>query len=303
MSYNLGTIIFVVPILSASGCWSSNKTQINDLCKSELGGIICKTCTLFSKEGNSEPTYYKDEKDSNIHFNSKGLPNLGYNYYRDLLIAEGKEINKPLILSIAFEDFEKLKILLQDYAKYVSNDNDNDVLVEINLSCPNLETEIPGYNIQFINKLLHALAGYKLTNIKFGLKLPPYFERSVIEALSKLFNDFHSILVYIVSSNSIPNCLPLVNGEPYLSNVYGGMSGKMNKYISLSNVYTFSKYIIKDIAIIGCGGIETVEDIVDYLNNGAKFVQIASCFYESEKNKLDVEKINKLIYEFKNKIK
>ena len=173
------------------------------------------------------------------------------------------------------------------------------VLVEINLSCPNVEVEIPGYNIHFINKLLFALSGYELTKIKIGFKLPPYFERNVIKSLAELFNQFDNILVYIVSSNSIPNCLPFINGKTCLHTCYGGMSGKINKHIALSNVFSFSKYIIKDIAIIGCGGIETLEDVVDYLMNGARFVQIASCFYNNEKNKLDIDKINKLMNECK----
>jgi dihydroorotate dehydrogenase (fumarate) len=296
MSYTIGSIIFDVPILSASGCWASNKEQISELYDSELGGVICKTCTLFSKEGNPEPSYYVSQYNNNVHFNSKGLPNLGYDYYKGISTTDTDTNNKPIILSIVFENYDKLKILLQDYDKCVNKN----VLVEINLSCPNLECEIPGYNIHFIHKLLLALSGYELTRIKFGFKLPPYFERNVIKSLAELFNQADSILAYIVSSNSIPNCLPLVNGEPYLSTVYGGMSGKMNKHIALSNVFSFSRYITKDIAIIGCGGIETLEDINDYLSNGARFVQIASCFYNSEKNNLDIDKINNLIHEFKN---
>jgi dihydroorotate dehydrogenase len=56
------------------------------------------------------------------------------------------------------------------------------------------------------------------------------------------------------------------------SNVYSGISGKFNKYISLSNVYTFNKQLDKKIKIIGCGGIENIQDINDYLNNGATLV-------------------------------
>jgi dihydroorotate dehydrogenase len=44
---------------------------------------------------------------------------------------------------------------------------------------------------------------------------------------------------------------------------------------------------------VGCGGIDTIDDIMDYLNNGAAFVQLASCFYHVEGNSLCVDKINK----------
>jgi dihydroorotate dehydrogenase len=60
----------------------------------------------------------------------------------------------------------------------------------------------------------------------------------------------------------------------------------------------FSRILNKEIKIIGCGGIDSVEDIKDYLNNGASFVQLASCFYDVESNRLSVDKINNTIKEF-----
>jgi dihydroorotate dehydrogenase len=54
----------------------------------------------------------------------------------------------------------------------------------------------------------------------------------------------------------------------------------------------------KDIKIIGCGGIENAHDITDYLNNGATFVQLASCFYDQNTNKLNIDKINSEIKDF-----
>ena len=97
---------------------------------------------------------------------------------------------------------------------------------------------------------------------------------------------------------SIPNCLILNENKPVLSNIYGGLSGKLNKYISLSNVYYFKNKLNNDIEIIGCGGIETLEDVNNYLNNGASYVQLGSCFYNNILNELDYEKINSIIDEY-----
>jgi dihydroorotate dehydrogenase (fumarate) len=193
-------------------------------------------------------------------------------------------------------EVDKLKILLLDYDSFVNKN----MLVEINLSCPNLEIEIPGYNKHFIERLLLVLVGYSLKNIKFGFKLPPYFERSIINDLADLFNRYQHILVYIVSANSIPSCVPITDNQFSLSKIYGGLSGKVNKYIALSNVLTFSKKIDKNITIIGCGGIETIEDIYDYLNNGASLVQLASCFYDETNNSLNIDKINTVIDKYIN---
>lgn len=289
----IGNVIFDNPILNASGCWCLNENQLDELYESTLSGVVCKTCTIFSKEGKSEPNYFYN-KDTNTHFNCKGLPNLGYQYYRNL---SKKYTNKPYIISIAFETYEDLKTIIKDYDNYINQP----FLIEINLSCPNLTSKIPGYDALQIEKLLLVLRSYKLNNIKFGFKFPPYFQLDCISTIINIINQYTDILKYIVLSNSIPNCLPLENGLPILSNTYGGMSGKTNKYISLSNVVSFSKLINKEIKIVGCGGIETINDIMDYLTNGADFVQLASCFYDLSNNKLDIDKINKIITEFKQK--
>lgn len=287
MSYKIGNIEFNNPFMNASGCWSMNEEQITELySNSELSGIVSKTFTLFSKQGNPEPNYYHDVE-NNIHYNCKGLPNYGYNYYRDLSIRY-KE--KPFILSMAY-DFETVNMvtILKDYDKWCNKET----LLEINMSCPNVDKNIPGYNIKIIESLINMLPT-SVEKIKIGLKLPPYFVIPDMKEIALLLNKSNTIK-YIVLSNSIPNVMPLVNGQKYLSTIYGGMSGKLNKQIALSNVHIFSQYLKKDIAIIGCGGIDTIDDVNDYLNNGASFVQLASCFYEEHADRLNIDKINDLV--------
>jgi len=295
--YKIGYTTFETPILNASGCWSSNEEQLNELINSDLGGVVTKSCSIFSKDGNKEPNYYYSEKD-NIHFNCKGLPNFGYDYYKNISQkTNNKTNNKPFIISIAYTNIHELVIILNDYDKSI----DNNVLVEINVGCPNVESRIPGYHIKDMENLLETIKTNDYDNICIGLKLPPYFELEFINRLSALFNKYESCIYFIVSSNSIPNGFPTYpNKETVLSNTYGGISGKLNKYISLGNVKMFSILLNKTISIIGCGGIERCEDILEYFKHGASFVQLASCFYDNKTNKLNISKINNVINKFKN---
>ena len=289
--YQLGSVNFEHRILNASGCWSASEEQISSLANSKLSGIVSKTCTIFSKKGNPECNYYKVENE-NIHFNSKGLPSYGYSYYRDI---SSKIINKPFILSVAYDVKENMIPILKDYDNSVNKPS----LVEINMSCPNVESQIPGYHLCEIEKLSIFLYKLNLQHLEFGLKLPPFFEidmmNNIIDCLNAFGETERNPIKYIVLSNSIPNALPLVNSEPVLANIYGGLSGKFNKYIALSNVNVFSQKLNKKIKIVGCGGIETKEDILDYFNFGANFVQLASCFYEETSNSLNIKKIDNLI--------
>jgi dihydroorotate dehydrogenase (NAD+) catalytic subunit len=62
--------------------------------------------------------------------------------------------------------------------------------------------------------------------------------------------------------------------RPILSNKFGGLSGTPIKPIALRCVYEISsKY---NIPIIGCGGISTWEDAVEFFLAGASAIQIGS---------------------------
>lgn len=291
-----------IKFLNASGCWCSNEQQIEELFNTNLNYIITKTCTLYPKKGNDEPTYYTN---NNIHINSKGLPNEGYNYYKNLYnkyINNNTNNGKQFILSVAWEYNQKNTIkLLQDYNNFVSKEE----LVELNLSCPNLNHEIPSYNEVLLNKILKLINKLDLNNLIFSLKLSPFLDHQLSNKIINVLNNnnnktckLENKFRYIVLSNSIPNGLILQNGNPVLSNIYGGLSGKLNKFIALSNIHYFKNKIDKNIELIGCGGIENIEDVKDYLNNGASYVQLGSCFYDASLNCLQYNKINSLISQY-----
>lgn len=294
---------FENPFLNASGCWVLNKEQIQKLHDSELGGIITKTCTMFSKNGNQEPNYYHDEI-NNIHFNCKGLPNYGYNYYRNITDF----ISKPYFLSLSPDMTDKLNIIFEDYINYLNNkidkiDKKNRGLIEINMSCPNIENRILGYHLEDIESICTRLSCFNACQkeedkLIFGLKLPPYFEIDFINKLAVIINRYCDAIKFITMSNSIPITLPIYDNKFVLSNKYGGLSGKINKYIAMGNIYTIKKTLKDEIKIIACGGIEKLDDIKDYQKVGADFFQFGSCFYDECSNNLDVEKINELVGAF-----
>lgn len=280
------------PFLNASGCWCFSEEQIDELFSSNLSGIVTKTCTLLPKSGNPNPTYFKTN--DNIHINSKGLPNLGYEYYKNLY----KKFNgssKYFILSVAYYDkIDDIIELLTDYDKFVIKDE----LVEINLSCPNLHKEICSYNCVLFEEILSIIDKQEFKNLFFSLKLSPYLDHCLCDNIIDKINKYSKRVRYVVLSNSIPNGVILSNGKSVISNLYGGLSGKLNKHISLSNVIYFREKLDKSIKIIGCGGIENINDVMDYLKNGAELVQLASCFYDEQTNRLDINKLNKMIIEY-----
>jgi dihydroorotate dehydrogenase (NAD+) catalytic subunit len=70
---------------------------------------------------------------------------------------------------------------------------------------------------------------------------------------------------------------------PILSNVYGGLSGAAIRPIAIRNVFDIYKTV--KIPIIGVGGIEKWEDVIEFFYAGASAVQIGTSMV---KNDIDV---------------
>lgn len=281
-----------VPIMNASGCWSATEDQLHALFMSQLGAVVSKTCTLSPRKGNAEPTYYC--MGNNTHVNSKGLPNLGYPHYKELY-RHFLDAGKPFILSVAYTgDIEEIAKLLLDYNAYVQKTE----WVEINLSCPNVCKKICAYHLPMLEELLQSLIKLDLSHLRLGFKLSPYIDFGICDEVLRCLNAYAGCIGYVVLSNSIPNGLVFNRGSPVLSNIYGGISGKWNKHIALGNVHYFKGKLSPDIKIVGCGGIETIEDIYDYITAGADYVQLGSCFYNADENVLDTSKINAVVKQY-----
>ena len=61
---------------------------------------------------------------------------------------------------------------------------------------------------------------------------------------------------------------------PVLENNFGGLSGSAIKPLGVRCVYELSKSL--KIPIIGCGGIMTYSDVIEYMMAGASAIQIGS---------------------------
>jgi len=85
--------------------------------------------------------------------------------------------------------------------------------------------------------------------------------------------------------------------RPILSNKFGGLSGTPIKPIALRCVYEISSKF--DIPIIGCGGISTWQDAVEFFLAGASAVQLGSAIGDNWIGVFD--DINRGILEYMNK--
>lgn len=279
-------------LMNASGCRSKTKEQLHNLIHNGMNTIVSKTCTLNPNDGNPEPNFIEINNHTSI--NCLGMPNYGYTYYRDCYI-EFKKLNVTYIISMDASNWDELQNMLLNYDKYISthgNINQRE-FVEINASCPNKQVILPAITSRIIAfdpvslaRLLENIKLLDLQHITIGLKLSPYIDRYLLDEISKVLITYSRLVHYIVCCNSIPNGMVIdpINKKPVLSVNTGGISGTTNKLLGISNVYQFVN-IFKDkleqhiIHVIGCGGIENSDDVIDYLNAGAVCVQVGRILY------------------------
>ena len=271
LTADIAGITFPIGIMNASGARCVTADELEAIGNSRAGAIVTKSMTRNARDGNPTPRYIAFPHGS---INSMGLPNLGYQAYADL-IPHLKEFKKPVITSVAgFSPDEFLDIATAiDAAK--------PDLMEINLSCPNIEGHPQiGYDFEAAEQLLTRIR--KVVNCPMGTKLPPYFDPVhhdyIATILERCSVDFISVI------NSIGNGLII---DPETDAVvikpkggFGGLGGVIIKPAALANVRAFALRFQGRIPIIGVGGIETGHDIYEHLLAGASAVQIGTAFVE-----------------------
>ncbi|TPX39381.1 dihydroorotate dehydrogenase (quinone) [Synchytrium endobioticum] len=78
----------------------------------------------------------------------------------------------------------------------------------------------------------------------------------------------------VIISNTTTSRPPTLKSPSNLVNEQGGLSGAPLKPLSLSLVSRMYKLLPKDIPIIGCGGVSSAEDVLEYGRAGASAVQL-----------------------------
>ncbi len=266
-------------LMNASGPLCTTLEQLKNLQNSSSGCIVSKSATLEHRKGNPEPRYWDHDLGS---INSMGLPNEGYQYYID----SAKSLTKPYIMSVNGLTLEDTLHIVAQVCQEPSISG-----MEINLSCPNLIGKGQlAYDLEkmdsYLEAVFHTINSQEDRNKNqiVGVKLPPYFDLHWYPQVTNILKKYP--LHFITCVNSIGNGL-LVDLENRTTRIrpkdgMGGIGGIYIKPIGLSNVRNFYLEFQKQnvpIQVIGCGGIQSGEDVLEYILCGAQAVQIGTQLY------------------------
>jgi dihydroorotate dehydrogenase len=108
------------------------------------------------------------------------------------------------------------------------------------------------------------------------VKIAPDLTEPEIESIATAVKDSHVDGV-IVSNTTIARPQSLKSSQSLAKEV-GGLSGKPVKPYSLQALQLLRQHLGPDITIIGCGGISSGKDAIEFANAGADFVQLYTSF-------------------------
>ena len=254
------------PILVASGTFGYAREMVAYADFSQLGGIIPKTVTPLPRPGNPPPRTV--ETTSGL-LNSIGLDNDGLDVFISKHLAGLLGLGTSIIANIAgkntseFVEMARKLNLCPELAA-----------LELNISCPNVSGGVDyGTNPSMAAEVVAAVRG--ACDIPIIAKLTPNVT-SIVE-------------IAVAASEAGADALSLVNTfqgfavnwrqrQPILGNGIGGLSGPAIKPLALRIVWQVSQAI--KTPLIGIGGIQSIDDVMEFLVCGASAVQVGTAnFY------------------------
>lgn len=258
---NLANLKLRNPIILASGLLGYAASSFEKVMKAGASAVVTKSIGMKPREGFPNPTMVEIECGL---LNAMGLPNPGVNeFVREIKIAKRARI--PVVVSIygfTVAEFVKAAELVEKAGADA---------IELNASCPHVK----GVGAQ-IGQSPHVLAEV-VKKVKSAVKKPVF---------TKLTPDVTDITVIArAAEKSGTDAITAVNtakamtidvetGNPILANKIGGLSGPALKPVAVRCVYEI--YETVKVPIIGCGGITTWRDAVEFMLAGATAIQIGT---------------------------
>ncbi len=262
-SFTIGSVEFKNRVLVASGTFGYGN-EVRDLVDvNKLGGIVTKSLSLKPRDGN--PPRRIVETPSGM-LNSIGLANIGVHAFIADKLPYLRELETTIVANIAASS-------VQEYCDVLSllEDQDGVDAYEINVSCPNVKEGglTFGTDCKMTSEITSRLR--KLTRKPLIIKLTPNVTH--ISEFARAVEDAGADAVSVINT-LIGMAVDVRTKRPKLSTVTGGLSGPAIKPIALAKVYEAAQAV--RIPILGIGGIQNVDDALEFLLVGATAVQVGT---------------------------
>ncbi|WP_270492641.1 dihydroorotate dehydrogenase [Enterococcus thailandicus] len=252
------------PIMPASGCFGFGKEygQYYDL--NQLGSIMVKATTPQARFGN--PTPRVAETPSGM-LNAIGLQNPGLETVMNELLPELENYpDLPIIANVAGACEE-------DYVEVCGKIGDapNVKAIELNISCPNVKHGGIAFGTDPDVAFQLTQAVKKVAKVPIYVKLSPNVTDIVPIALAIEAGGADG---FTMINTLLGMRIDLKTRKPILANQTGGLSGPAIKPVAIRLIHQVAG--VSKLPIIGMGGVQTVDDVLEMIMAGASAVAVGT---------------------------
>ncbi|MES2509766.1 MAG: dihydroorotate dehydrogenase [Pseudomonadota bacterium] len=265
MSVSIGGITLRNPVMPASGTFAEGMAKVIDL--NRLGAIVTKTITNDLREGNAPPRV-AELRGSTLF--SIGIPSKGPDHYVNELVPFYRKYTPPLVASISANTIE-------EFGELAARISVPGVMaIEANVSCPNLKKDGQAFGMdpQATHDVVREMK--RATPLQVWAKLSPNVGNiaTIAKAAEKGGAD-----ALVLANAMLAMAINTETFQPKVANLMGGITGDATKPIILRMAYQCAQAV--GIPIIGCGGISTAEDALEYLLAGCTAIQVGTANFVS----------------------
>jgi dihydroorotate dehydrogenase (NAD+) catalytic subunit len=264
LSVDLNGLELKNPIMTASGTYGYASEYNDFIDVSNLGAVVTKAISLYPRAGNKHLRITETKAGM---INSIGLENVGIEKFIEVKLPELKENNIDFVMNVAGST-------LDEYVKVAKICDENNIkAIELNVSCPNVKAGCLEFGtdenslyelVSAVRAVYNGFLIVKLTpNVTSIEKLGIAAQKAGANALSA---------INTLKGTSIK--IDFIKGKFYKTIVQGGYSGIGIKPVAVGAVSRLVKAV--DIPVRGMGGIETLDDVLEFFAAGAEAVQVGT---------------------------
>jgi dihydroorotate dehydrogenase (NAD+) catalytic subunit len=263
LSVKVGSLEMPNPLIAASGCFGYGVEYEEVVDLSSLGGVAVKGLFLSEREGHVPPRIA--ETPSGM-LNAIGLQGIGVHRFVGEKLPRLRELGARVIVNVC-------GTTLDEYAEVsrILSDHEGVAAIELNISCPNIKEG----GIQFGCSLhgTHDVTSTvrKVTRLPLIPKLTPNV--TDVASFARAAEEAGADAVSLVNT-FLAMAIDVETRRPKLSNVLGGLSGPAIRPIAVRMVWECYRTV--KIPILGMGGIQNADDVIEFMLAGATAVQIGT---------------------------
>jgi len=270
MSVNIAGVKLRNPVIAASGTFGKAREYSSMFDLSLLGGICTKGLSLNPRKGNKGARVW--ETPSGL-INSIGLENPGIQSFLADDLDYMKRLGPAIIANLCgstSDEYVKGAVLL--------NESSID-MIELNISCPNVRDGGLTFGLDAGTAAALVIAVRRVCKHKpLMVKLSPNCP-SIASVANACVNAGADALSLVNTIRAM--AIDVENRKPVFDNIIAGLSGPAIKPIALRMVWELKDTLknMKDIPIVGMGGISCTNDALEFFMAGADAIQVGTATF------------------------